>query len=82
MAPPASWVCYLPLGFHAETQLVAIKISDLKVTHTVGIVLRLIQDSGAARFQLLVESVNVSYEHVDCTLSGLSLGVVGGLKMN
>ena len=44
----------LQLRFHTEAQLIAVNVVDIEVTHAVGVVLGLIQRSGASGLQLLV----------------------------
>src|SRR6266481_4305938 len=52
-APVASLRWWLLLRLHPETQLVAVKVRDIEVTHAVRIVFRLVWRSGASRLQLL-----------------------------
>ena len=72
----------LLLRLHPEAQLIAVQIVNVKVAHPVWIVLGLTKDSRAPRFELFIQGIHVGYEDVDCSLSGLPLGAVGGLEMN
>jgi len=44
------------LRLHPEAELIAVEIVRVEIAHAVGVVLRLAQEAGAPRLELLVES--------------------------
>src|SRR5262249_12614158 len=79
---PASPRRWLLLRLHPEAELIAVDVVDVEVPHAVRVILRLVQRSGASRFQLLIERVHISDEDIDGALARLPFRLARRLEVN
>ena len=63
-------------GPHSERKLIAIKIKNVKVAHTVVVILRRLEHFCSARSQVGVHTVDVFHEYTNAAIARQSFGLV------